>query len=485
MRNKIGKIWTKYSAVSIIARASLWYTICSILQKGIALLATPIFTRLLSTNQYGLYTVYQSWYSIILIFATLNLYWNSYNNVLTKFGDDKDIATSSMQGLSTSVTCIFILLYFVKPSFWNALFGLPTVLMVVMLAQLLFEPALNFWMVRQRYEYKYKGVVAVTLINAILSTGVGVLCVIISHEKGIARVLVYACTQIVIGFIFYIYHLLKGKHFFSKFYWVYSLKFCIPLIPHYLSFSVLNQADRIMISSMIGQGEAAIYSVAYTIAMMMQIVTQSITNSLTPYTYQAIKKQSTQGLKKTVSALLLFLAVICIMVMLFSPEVLRLFASEDYFDAIYVMPPVVASTFFLFLYPLFSIVEFYYERTKFIMIASSLGAITNIILNYIFITKFGYYAAGFTTLFCYIMFSIAHYCFYRIILNKEMGHTIDLYDRRIICFTSLVVLIATIVSMYLYRFGIIRYILILIMIIALVWKRNAIFELLKMLKTKG
>ena len=45
------------------------------------------------------------------------------------------------------------------------------------------------------------------------------------------------------------------------------------------------------------------------------------------------------------------------------------------------MPAVVASTYFMFLYPLFSIIEFYFEKPKFIMIASSVGAMLNISLK--------------------------------------------------------------------------------------------------------
>ncbi len=62
------------------------------------------------------------------------------------------------------------------------------------------------------------------------------------------------------------------------------------------------------------------------------------------------------------------------------------------------------SVFFMFLYPLFANIEFYYEKTKFVMVASCSGALLNILLNYIFIGLYGYYAAGYTTLICYMVF---------------------------------------------------------------------------------
>lgn len=43
------------------------------------------------------------------------------------------------------------------------------------------------------------------------------------------------------------------------------------------------------------------------------------------------------------------------------------------------------------------------------MIVSIVGAMLNVILNYFFINIFGYKAAGYTTLVCYIMFVVFHY----------------------------------------------------------------------------
>lgn len=237
-----------------------------------------------------------------------------------------------------------------------------------------------------------------------------------------------------------------------------------------------------MIGSMVGTGEAAIYSVAYTIAMMMQIVTQAIANSLTPYTYQSLKNKNYNNLKKCGNILLLMMGIVCVIVMLFAPEVLRLFASVEYISAVYVMPPVVASTFFLFLYPLFSNIEFYFEKTKFIMVASSSGAVVNIILNYIFIPIYGYYAAGFTTLFCYILFSIAHYYFYKRIMRQELPEVGELYDIKTVISISMIILVCTIGSMFLYSYTVVRYTIILVLIVGMILKKDIFVGQLESMK---
>jgi UDP-glucose 6-dehydrogenase len=56
----------------------------------------------------------------------------------------------------------------------------------------------------------------------------------------------------------------------------------LPLIPHYLSNYILNQSDRVMIGRMVGNSQAAYYSVAYTISTVMVLITNAINSSLTP-----------------------------------------------------------------------------------------------------------------------------------------------------------------------------------------------------------
>lgn len=474
----------RYKYMPVAAKASLWYVVCNVLQKGIVLLSTPIFTRMMSTSEYGIYTIYQSWYSIFVIFTSLGLYNSVYNNVLTKYPESSAKATSSMLGLTASITSILGIVFLLTNQIWEDLTGLSAELIGVMFLQMLFEPAIYFWMTRQRYEFKYKGVVALTLLNAISSIGFGILLVLFSGEKGNSRVYAYAGTQAVIGIILLVNCFCKGRTFFSKRFWEYSLEFCIPLIPHYLSFSVLSQADRIMIGKMIGKSEAAIYGVAYSIAMLMQIITNAVSNSLGPYTYQSIKARKFESLRKSSSMLLIVMGFGCCFVMLFSPEILYLFASKEYMDAVYIMPSVVSSTFFMFLYPLFSIIEFYFEKPKFIMIASTVGAVLNVLLNYLLIPVFGYYAAGFTTLACYVLFAFTHFTFYKKILEEKKDEIEKIYDIRFIMFISIGVIAFAVLSMWLYQWIIVRYLLIAIIVIIGIIKHKLLINQLKLIKNK-
>lgn len=95
----MGKLRKKYRSMPVQVKASLWFLICSFLQKGISTVSTPIFTRLLSTAEYGQYNVFNSWLGIITIFVTLNLSAGVYTQGLVKFDKDNKILSSSLQGL--------------------------------------------------------------------------------------------------------------------------------------------------------------------------------------------------------------------------------------------------------------------------------------------------------------------------------------------------------------------------------------------------
>ena len=92
------KYVNKYRAMPVQAKASFWFLICAFLQRGISAITTPIFTRLMTTFEYGQYSVFTSWMSIAACFITLNIYGGVYVQGLVKFENQREqfIADSYM-----------------------------------------------------------------------------------------------------------------------------------------------------------------------------------------------------------------------------------------------------------------------------------------------------------------------------------------------------------------------------------------------------
>lgn len=486
MNKTAQKLLNSYRHMPMPVKASVWFTLCSILQRSISFFTVPIFTRILTTEQYGLFNVYQSWMSIIVIFATLNLQYGVFNNAMFKFEDDRETCISSMQGLATSLTAFIFIVYLVAHNFWDSIFQLPPILMLCMFAEMFTAPALGFWSGKQRVDYKYKHLVLITLGMSIVSPIVGVMAVMFTKNKGVTRILAAAFVNVMVCSAIYIFNAIKGKKFYVKKYWKYALGFNLPLIPYYLSQMILNTSDRLMINNICGTAEAGIYSVAYSLALVLTFVLTAINNSFIPWTYRKLKDKKYGDIGKIADSLSLMIASILLLLIAFAPEVIRLLASKEYYDAIWVVPPVAASLFFLFMAQLAGNIEWYFEENIFLVKASILSAVLNIILNYIFINMFGYIAAGYTTLFCYIIFSVNNYYYMKKVCRKyiDEDNDVKIYNIKYLTMLSIGFIAASMFVMLLYKLNIIRYILLIIALIIIFIKRKYFIGKLSVIREK-
>ncbi|WP_462410351.1 MATE family efflux transporter [Neobacillus sp. Marseille-QA0830] len=315
-----------------------------------------------------------------------------------------------------------------------------------MFLELVSSPAISLWTIRQRYDFRYKSVVLVTIIILLINSVFGVIAVLISEEKGTARILSSILVTLIFGLIIYINNIRKANYFIVWKYVKFAILFNIPLIPHYISAYILSSSDRIMIQKMSGLDKAGIYGVAYNIGLTMTMVTTSINNAITPWQYRKLEQKDFKTIGEYFNQIMVVIMIPIALFIAFAPEVVKVLASSEYYEAVYVIPPVAASTFFILMYGLFSNVEYYYEANKFTMYVSGFGAVLNVVLNYFFIKLFGYVAAGYTTLFCYIIFTFTHYAYSQYIVKKREGYII-FSPRAVIILTLLMVGITILLSL--------------------------------------
>lgn len=408
MKNK--SLIAMYKSIPVQVKASLWFVLCSVIQKGIMFLTTPIFTRIMSTEEFGVVSIYNSWLSILTVVLTLQLATGVYNKAMITYRNQKDEYTSSMLFLTTVMLVFWLLIYFLFKEKITSILGLNSELTVMLFVDLIFSEAMSFWTIRNKFEFKYKNVVVYTLLSTILSTFGGVVAVFLfPANKASARIYTTVLVHIIIYSIVYYKIINNGKKLIWPSAWKYALKYNLPLIPHYLSQQVLNQADRLMINNICGSAQTAMYTVAYQIAMVLNIITTAIDGSFAPWAYQSISEHREKEVGKLASEILIGTACVCFFFTLFAPEFIYILGGEGYKEAVWVVPPVCMSVYFIMLYSLVSTVTFYYEKTKSIMISSCLIAILNVVLNSYFIKQFGMVAAGYTTLVCYILYAIIHF----------------------------------------------------------------------------
>ena len=437
------------------AKASLVYIICSVFQKGLSLLTLPLFTRLLTTAEYGISTVYSSTMACVIIFATLNLPYGSFSTAMMKFEKDRDGYISAVNAICAIFVGLYFVLYFSFSSFWNDLADLPSELMILMGFEMLFSSSILFWMGKARFELKYKSFAVVTITMSVISTACSILAVLVFSEKGTVKVIANGLVVCVVGFVIMVMSVFQGKKCFNKEYWKYALGFNIPLIPYYLSQIIFNQSDRLMINKMVGKSEAAMYGVAYTLAFVLLFLLNAVNNSFVPWMYRMIKENKLQDNKSVSITISVVLAVLLLGIIALAPEIIMVMAGDQYMPAIWAIPPVAISLLLLFYSQLFINIEFYYEEKYKLVGASILAAVVNVVLNYIGIERFGFVAAGYTTMISYILFAVCNYYAMKTVCKKKKIEG-ELFDIKNLISLFLVFVLIALVFTALYPYRIVR-----------------------------
>ena len=442
-------------------KAGVWFAICNVIQKGAMLISVPIFTRLMSVEEYGITTVYQSWNNILTVVVTLSLSLGVFNNGMLHYKGDRSAYISAMQGLSTVSAIIFSIVSFLLRKPLSMVMGLPEPVIVLMFVSYIFIPAFEYWSARNRYEYKYKGLLAATIIYTVLYTAVPIMAVTWGStgvNAGSRKITASLIVWILFALCFYIYNFAKGKNFYIKEYWKYAFWFNLPLLPHYLSNIVLNQSDRIMIAKYCGESQAGIYSKACYLQTGVSLVVSAVNSTFVPWLYERMEKKEYSLIQKRAEILLLLLGTVTFAIISCAPEFIGIMAPGEYSEAVRCVPPVMIGTYLTVLYMFFGNIEIYCGKRIFMTVATVSAATANVLLNYIFIPHFGYVVCAYTTVFCYFLYAAAHYFFMnRISTSDGKIGSLRLYDiKRIICIYLAVVLLGSLQAA-LYQRVLVRY----------------------------
>ncbi|MBR2247911.1 MAG: oligosaccharide flippase family protein [Clostridia bacterium] len=476
------EIKNKYFAMPIQVRASFWFLVCTFMQKAINVITTPIFTRLMSPSEFGEYSIYSSWYSIFAVFITLNLSAGVFMRGLLKYKGKEKEFVSSMQFLTFVLVIFWISLYLLFSKEINYLTKLNTQRTILMILTIWLSTIYGFWAAKQRFDFQYRKIVPITIGVLILGQLLGMALMNILSDKVNARIIGTFIMDFIFFFGLFVSDIYKGKRLIDFNIWKYALMFNIPLIPHYLSQVILNSSDRIMIERLVNTSSAGIYGLAYSISQVMTMFNTALAQTEEPWLYKKIENKKIDSIKPIAIISFIFIAIVNLLLILLAPEIISVFAPKAYYEARWIIPPTAMSVYFSFSYYFFAVFEYYYEKTNTIALASGIGAVLNIVLNYIFIPIYGYFAAGYTTLVCFIIYSAMHYLFMHKIckdkLNGEKPISIKIFSLISIGF----LLIGSLIQL-LYNFNpFIRYICLIIILIMCLINRKLIYESLLKIK---
>lgn len=432
-------------------KAGVWYVCCNIITNGIYFLTTPIFTRLLSQEDFGITATYSSYVAIFTVIATLDLY-SCIQFSKVEFDNKSKEFLSSILFLSSISVIFFYLLFKILSFFMIFQTNIPNKLIEVLFLEIIFKNAFTMLQTQHRAYLKYKEFVAMTIVSTVLGQSLAIIFVsVMSNEQYTGRIMGTAIPFFIIGIVIIITVFYRGRTFYNREYWKFGLKISLPLVPHHLSGNILSQFDRIIINSCVGAEYAALYSLSSNYSLVVQVVWNSLNNAWIPWFYEKMKQDSIDEIKKFCKVYTIFFTVITLGMIAIAPEAVLVLGGETYKESISAIPPIILGVFFQFLYSLYINVEFYHKKTKIVAIGTMIAAVTNIILNYVFIPKFGYVAAAYTTLAGYVLLFVLHYFIAKKIEKR------DLFDKKFLVFITAGCIFLTVIIANLYKKVIYRY----------------------------
>ncbi len=417
-----------------VVKSSIWYTIANVSLRAVAVITTPIYTGMLTNADYGRANTFNSWIDIFNVFACLCVVY-SIGRAKLDYRDKFDEYMSALQGLSSSFGLILLIFAFI---FREALAGwihYEVPLAVGLFAYLCVSPSVEYMMQKCRYEYRYKENILISVITVVGQVALSIsLMLLFNDNRYLGKILGVMIPTFLMGIVFYIQFIVRGKVFYKKEYWIYAIKIGVPMIPHALSLILLAQMDRIMIKDLVGDADSGLYIFGYSYATLLMIFTNAIGQAWLPWFNETLFAGGRDRIRSIQKKLVMLGCVLSFGFIVAAPEALMLLAvsNDSYWIAKYVVPPIVLGTLAQYFYTNYVNVEIFHKKTPLISIGSCIAAAVNYVLNAAFIPKYGYIAGAYTTLASYFILMILHFLMVRFILHERVYDDVYMFGSMIV-----------------------------------------------------
>lgn len=396
--------------------AGLGYTVGNILIRCISILTLPIFSRLMTTEEFGVFNVFMSYDAVLFVIVGCALH-SSIRSANLEFKGQINAYTSSVSLIYLICAAALSILVLIFGDSISDVLGFNQTLIYLLIIHSFSSALLNLYNTKISLNYSYKKYLVVAIINSIGNIGISLLLIltVFKNQKDVGRIVGSTVVLAGIAIAVFIMFFKSAKPKFNKEYWKFGLKYSLPIVPHGISQVLLGQFDRVMISKMVSDSAAGIYSLAGNLKIIMTVITNSISAAWNTWFYEMMDKGDKVSIQKRAVQLGAFFTVLSVGLMAISPEMIFILGGKEYDLAKYVAIPMILDALVLFFYDLVVSGEYYSKKTINIMLATMGAAVINVVLNYIFIAKYGFIAAAYTTLAAYTVYLILH-----IVISRKM-----------------------------------------------------------------
>lgn len=417
---------------SNLFKSVAWYGVGNILVRSVSLILLPLYSNLISTKEFGNYSLLVSVYTII---ATIFQFGMSLalNKFYTEEPDDekKKMIFSTilnaiiLLGILLTIGIGFLSVLIVKTIFGSEEFSL---LLVFLLVCLFFE-TINFYII---YLLKIKELpketVLYSVVGAVVNLSLNILFVF--YLKLSIKGIILA--QLLSGIILFIVSLriIKETYLFilDKKVLFTVVIFSFPLFAASMLTAWTNVADRFILNAFMSKEDVGIYSFVYRIALVMNVFVVSFVAAWNPYSVKHYFKNEYGSLYgKTLSHLiaggiLLFLSVSFFIDFFFEVKIFGMFVLNPiYKPGIISLPFIMVGYFFNGISAYYAVYPYVSNKTYQLFITDFISLSINILLNFLLIPKYGLLGAAISTAVAFIFGAVYLFLISRnkILINYE------------------------------------------------------------------
>lgn len=400
------------------------YGFTSILGKIAAIFLIPIYTSILTQEEYGAMALIMSCYGIIDIVANLNIHSGIARDYYEEGVDKKKlVSTGFLAILAISVTVMMILLLFRSFCFFSIL-GLEEVYLMpftIMLYSIPITSLYTYFAVLTRYKKQPILFSVGSIFSFLITIGITIYGVVVLRA-GIISVFIGTSIGSLVAMLYFAY--LNRDLISSSFdisYFKNALKFSIPTIPAILAGWVDNSIGQLLLGKYISLAELGVYSIAISFSSVFTLITTAFMNVWTPFLFENYKKKEfNEIIKKICIIFLLGLIAISVTLSIFSREIILLLTNPSYLDACNYLTILCIPMCFYLLFPMASSGVSISRDTKYIGISYTLGSIVNLCVLFFTINKLG----AIVVPICLALSRICTYFYLYSISKKKIGYTL-------------------------------------------------------------
>lgn len=369
----------------------------------------PLFTALLSTEEYGYFDLYSTYAWLLAIFLTLQLENGMFRFLIDKRDDDAGLKNIISNGFIVIFIqlIIFIILFFLGLKFFD-IKNIEYIFIMTISTSLLNLVLQIARGMGRNIEYGIS-----SIISGILNVIFCVIFIKVLSLKLLGIVLAYVLSNLIAS-IYLIIRINIFKYIDFKVLSKNSIKelalYSLPLIPNSISSWIMSISDKVMISFLLGVAFNGIYSISTKFSILLSHVFTTFSLSWTESASMSSEdKDRSSYFSKIINNIFFLCSFICIIILASMPIIFKFFIEESYSEAYLYIPILICASFFELFSILMGSVFIALKIPKQIATTTIIGGVINIIINALFLKNHGLIIACISTLVSYIFISIVRY----------------------------------------------------------------------------